>query len=1002
MSVRKEVQDLIERFDDNREEFRSPEYKERRVRGDFIDPLLEALGWDVHNLQRRSEVYREVVEEDVLKTGRGSTAPDYGFYIGGEPKFFLEAKKPFINIKGSSRSAAQLRSYGWTAKLPLSILTDFEEFAIYDCRFEPVETDRPDTALHDYFEYDKYIDKWQEIAELFSRDAVLKGSLDEFAIKEPRGTATVDDAFLKQIESWREALARNLALRNPTLTQRQLNYAVQMTIDRIIFLRMAEGREAEDYGQLSNLTKRPHVYERLCELFREADDRYNSGLFHFRHERSRAEEPDDLTLTLNIDDDVLTGIIRGLYYPVSPYAFGVLPVEVLGQVYEQFLGKIIRLENGHKAVVEEKPEIRKAGGVYYTPTYVVDYIVKNTVGKLLEGKTPQEVSKLKIVDPACGSGSFLAKAYQCLLNWHLNYYIEDGSKKYSKKLYQGRGGRWMLTIDEKKNILLNNIYGVDIDPQAVEVTKLSLLLEVLEGETQRTLEKQLFRERALPDLDNNTKWGNSLIGFDFYDGQEVFLSHEEGQGHINAFDWKAEFPQAFTGANPGFDAVIGNPPYLNIDDTWGKGDARQGYIKRAYPHIYNDKTDILFYFLAKAVEISRGEVGFIVSRAFLEAYKANRLRAWLSEHSNVREIVDFQNYYVFGNVGITTAVVLLNRDKGIGNTDVYQLQVPDFLPIDLAEQKNRGHLFRHITVDPQTLGGDSWSFAGADDKVVIEKLDAAGETLGSVLAVGQGMQTGRNNVFGKLDRSQIDRWGLPEEQHFIRARNSDIDRYNIRDSGEYLLYLEDAERYADLPKGVQEYLEAQKAKLTARAAYQRGDCEWWRYTWPLHKDCLGRAKLYCPYLATHNRFALDEQRQYLGLTDTTVLYDADQPEDLKYLMGLLNSRLLTFRFRFIGKLKSNGILEYFWNSISKLPIRRIDFSNPSDKHQHAGMVELVERMLSLHEQLAEARTSQEKTLIRRYIDATDRQIDRLVYELYALTEEEIEVVEGDGAILAKR
>jgi hypothetical protein len=334
-------------------------------------------------------------------------------------------------------------------------------------------------------------------------------------------------------------LARNIALRNPSLTTRELNFSVQRTIDRLIFLRICEDRGIEDYGALRKLTNGVNVYPRLREIYYKADARYNSGLFHFRVEKDVAEAPDKLTLDLVIDDKPLKEILRHLYYPDSPYEFAVLPADILGQVYEQFLGKVIRLTAGHHAVVEDKPEVKKEGGVFYTPTYIVEYIVRNTVGKLLDGKTPKQAEKLRILDPACGSGSFLLGAYQCLLDWHLRCYTENDPTKWAKAkqppIYQGHGGAWRLTTAERKRILLNNIYGVDIDSQAVEVTKLSLLLKVLEGETSESLSKQLslFHERALPSLANNIKCGNSLIGPDFYDQQRLsFIDEEERYGSM--------------------------------------------------------------------------------------------------------------------------------------------------------------------------------------------------------------------------------------------------------------------------------------------------------------------------------------------------------------------------------------------------------------------------------------------------------------------------------------
>ncbi len=570
MGVPKEIVELIERFERNIDAYQSGQYKESQLRKEFIDPFFKALGWDMDNAQGYAEAYKDVIHEDAIKIGGVTKAPDYCFRIGGVRKFFVEAKKPAVNIKEDTHPAFQLRRYAWSAKLPLSILTDFEEFAVYDCRIRPSKQDSPSKARIFYCKYADYLKRWDEIASIFAREEILKGSFDKFAesTRRKKGTAEVDAAFLEEISHWREILAKNIALRNPRLTNRELNFAIQRTIDRIIFLRICEDRGIEQYGQLMAMLNGGEVYQRLCEIFHRADERYNSGLFHFIREKGRPEPPDELTLNLTIDDKPLKTIIKSLYYPESPYEFSVLPADILGQVYEQFLGKVIRLTKAHQAKVEEKPEVKKAGGIYYTPTYIVEYIVKNTVGKLVENKTPNQVAKIKILDPACGSGSFLLGAYQYLLDWHRDFYSQNEPEKWAKgrnpRIYQDATGLWKLTTNERKRILLNNIYGVDIDSQAVEVTKLSLLLKVLEGENKQALEQQLrfFHQRALPDLSNNIKCGNSLIGPDFYQNKQMNFLDEEEQYRINAFDWQAEFPEIFSGKNPGFDAVIGNPPYI--------------------------------------------------------------------------------------------------------------------------------------------------------------------------------------------------------------------------------------------------------------------------------------------------------------------------------------------------------------------------------------------------------------------------------------------------------
>ncbi len=369
---------LVKHFKQNHESFRSEKYNEAQLRQEFLNPFFEALGWDMFNKQGYAEAYKDVIHEASLDIEGAAKAPDYAFRIGGTRKFFVEAKKPAVNIQYDIHPAFQVRRYAWSAKLPLSILSDFEEFAVYDCRSKPNRDDKAATGRVMFLKYDQYVEKWDEIAAIFSRDAVLKGSFDKYAqgVKGKRGTLEVDDAFLEEIEHWRNLLARNLALRNTDLNVHELNYAVQMTINRILFLRICEDRGIEREGLLKESLDGGRGYENLCQLFRQADSRYNSGLFHFAKEKGQSSNPDDLTLQLKIDDKVLKDIIGGLYYP-GPYVFREIPADIMGQVYERFLGKIIRLTAGHQAKVEDKPEVRKAGG-FITPRPILWTILSRT------------------------------------------------------------------------------------------------------------------------------------------------------------------------------------------------------------------------------------------------------------------------------------------------------------------------------------------------------------------------------------------------------------------------------------------------------------------------------------------------------------------------------------------------------------------------------------------------------------------------------------------------
>ncbi len=387
----KKIAELVARFDEQYASYKKTDYNEAQTRQDFINPFFIALGWDINNKMGLAEAYREVIYEANTKVKEGKNVktkhPDYAFNkTDGKLAFFVEAKPPHIVVKNDVAPAYQLRRYGWSAKLAVSIITDFEEFAIYDCTKKPIPTDKASVARIKYITYKEYLKEFDFIWDTFSKESVLKGSFNKFAksTSNKKGSATVDKDFLQSLDSWRTYLATSISWNNKNLDEDEINFAVQQAIDRIIFLRIAEDRGVEPYGNLMDAIKQGDYYTNLFNIFKEADDKYNSGLFDFKKDKISKE--------LKVDNKVLKTIINDLYYPQSPYEFSVLSVEILGSAYEQFLGKQIKIDKAHRAYIEEKPEVRKAGGVYYTPQYIVEYIVQNTVGKLIDGKLPNEVS----------------------------------------------------------------------------------------------------------------------------------------------------------------------------------------------------------------------------------------------------------------------------------------------------------------------------------------------------------------------------------------------------------------------------------------------------------------------------------------------------------------------------------------------------------------------------------------------------------------------------------
>ncbi len=1064
---------LCETFAGHREHFRSGNYNEFQLRKQFLDPLFEALGWDMANSQGLAPQYRDVIHEDAIKIGPHVKAPDYAFTLHGQRKFFLEAKKPSVNIKGDVAPAYQLRRYAWSAKLPLSILSDFEEFAIYDTRIKPAPGDPSSKARVFYCTCDQYAEKWDEIAAIFSRDAILKGSFDKYAdsAKKKKGTAEVDTAFLEEIERWRDLLARNFALRNPTLNVRDLNFAVQKTIDRLVFLRICEDRGTEDYGRLRTVANGTQTYPRLLELFHAADARYNSGLFHFSKEKSQAEEPDTLTPNLALDDKTLKDIIAHLYYPDSPYEFSVLPADILGSVYERFLGKTIRLTDGHQAKIEEKPEVRKAGGVYYTPSYIVDYIVKNTLGVLLEGsagvppassphETPDcgqdaraplsinEAAKLKVVDPACGSGSFLIVAYQFLLDWHRDRYAENPdkwSKGKNATLYQAKGGEWRLTTAEKKRILLNNIHGVDIDAAAVEVTKLSLLLKVLEGETGEIAQRDFLkeRERILPDLANNIKCGNSLIGPDFYDAPEMDLLDDDERYRINVFDWQAAFPEVFK--QGGFDCVIGNPPYVRIQAMKEWAPIEVEIYKKTYQSAASGNYDIYVVFVEKALQLlsAKGRSGYILPHKFFNAQYGRNLRELIAKGRHLSEIVHFGDQQVFSGATTYTCLLFLDRQ--------YKVTCPFVKVHDLAAWKNRIEEIRKIiqptgssvgedqaiyriqrpSIDEVVttgdiplaqLGGDDWNFGVGRIANLMRKLQARPLKLGDIARLFVGIQTDGDAIFILHDATEesntteayskaLDTRVVVENTLLRRLLKGSVnlDRYEIRDDGKRLIfpYAPDSPSELvpmDLIKRNQpnaaKYLSELERDLKKRGKGKLGSA-WHGYVYKKNHARLAGPKILCPAIARGAAFAYDRTGDFFftgsgsggGGAYGIRLNDGQQAAP-EWLLGLLNSKLADCFFKMNSTPFRGGWIALTKQHIEVFPIRPIDITIPADVEKHDRMVSLVERMLTLVPKRRGEANPQAAAQLDAQIAATDRQIDRLVYDLYGLTEEEIKLVEG--------
>lgn len=942
------LEKLVNRFEEQRNSYHSADYNETKTRRDFIDPLFKAFGWDIDNEQDVAEPYREVIHEDKVKIQGKTKAPDYGFRLSGSKDrlFFIEAKKPSVNLKTNKEAAFQVRRYGWNSGAAISILTNFEEFVIYDCSKKPSSTDSPAVGRLKYFTYKSFLEEFDFVYDIFSREAVLKERFAKYIKSDTakKGTQTPDKDFVESLNKWRKHIAIDIARSNLKLNEDELNFAVQLIIDRLIFLRFCEDRGVETYGQLKAAASKGDAYKNLCGVFKEADNKYNSGLFDFKK--------DQVTQDLKVTNKVIKSIIEELYYPKSEYDFKALPVEVLGNAYEQFLGKVIRINRAHHAVIEEKPEVRKAGGVFYTPQYIVDYIVQNTLGKLIAGKTPKEIEKIKIVDPACGSGSFLLGAFQYLLNFHAEYYHKNGyaNKKGKDNPLTPFG---TLSTSEKKKILINNIYGVDIDSNAVEVTKLSLLLKCMEGETDASikLQQEMFHDRVLPDVDNNIKDGNSLIDVDFYD-EQIDLGFEK---KIKPFSWKKGFPEVIK--QGGFDFVIGNPPY-----GASFSEEELNYFKKKYAtSIWRGESYLLF--IEKAIHLLKqdGYLGYIIPDTVLNLGFTESLRTFLLHNSKLNELVGLPSN-VFS--GATVDTILLFAEKKAQSKEYYKAKVNVNIfnkksTISIVANPNRSF----VAETSDWIKSKSFNLqSNASEQILLIKIEEDKKKIEDLSTMFYGIkayQTGK----GKPPQTEK----IKNEKPFTSEKKESkewLPFYDGKHIGRYQL-LWKKNNYIHYGNWL---AEPRNPSLFIGEKI-------------LIRKIIGKTLIatYVPETSYCNTLLF-------------ILKLKGEAYSYKSILAILNSKLIGWYFRKKFQISDEDTFpQIMIRDILQFPIPNISANDKKELEKQ------VETILNLNGELLTEKISGKIESLKQRIDHCEEKIDSLVYEMYNLDSEEIKMIEGDNS-----
>ncbi len=793
------IRSLVQGFASHIRELKSPEYKESQVRLHYIDPFWKLLGWDVSNDEQRAPQEVEVLIEPSMDSaeddGLRSREPDYLFRVSGFSRFIVEAKKPAVDLDADKKAIYQAKRYAWNATIPFAILTDFEQFRLYDATLKPILNDPGRGLVREFsIDFQDYPAKGEELVATFGRAAVAGGSLERLRAKikkvapthrlrtvdrmlfELRGEEPVDRVFLDFLEKHRQHFAHEIYHDNKrdfpeADTQHgaaRLTEAVQRLIDRLVFMRVCEDRGIARYGSLRETldhisAEGGDLYQPLCREFRDLDRQYNGYLFKYHFSE-----------TLSVSADLLADFIRTLYPPDGPWDFSAIADDILGIVYERFLGNVVTVERGH-ARVQQKPEVRHAGGVYYTPRFVVDTIIRRTVGPTLAATSPADVLKVKILDPACGSGSFLVAAFQYLIDHCLAAIAAEpslarvpASRKARKKkkdiAFQDKKGVWHLAPDFKAALLTSCLHGVDIDQQAVEVTVMSLYLKMLEGKLPPNWQFDWLENELLPALDNNILCGNSLIDsadFDRYVTSKfggLFPVDEDLRFRMNRFDWSSRtrgFGRLLDSQSQqergraGFDCIIGNPPYIRVQELnkWAPDECE--FYKWRYRSAAKGNYDIYVVFVERCLQLlaADGLLGFIMPHKYWQAKYGQGLRKLIAEGKHLRSVIDFGHHQVFEGATTYTAVHVLSKDAVGRDIDYSQFAElfdgkAQCIALDASPDTMVSGVVRRAVPQPSP-GISSFRFSDARELNPLE----GGEPLKLIADLAQGFKTGADKVF---------------------------------------------------------------------------------------------------------------------------------------------------------------------------------------------------------------------------------------------------------------
>lgn len=1001
-----QLKTLIAAFNKEYAVYKTDKYKEAQLRIDFLNPLLKTFGWDVDNEEGKSQFLRDIIQEESIDVDDEDVItkknPDYTLRIQGIRKVFVEAKKSSIDLSKDNKAAFQTRRYGWNANLGISILTNFETLVVYDCRYKPNVKDAVSIARYKIFHYSEFEKFFDELYDLLSFESIANGYIEEYFSLTEKETTTFDDEFLRQIEHWRESLAKDVVANNPEINNEEINFLIQRLLNRIVFLRICEDREIEKFETLRKIKN----YDELKKLFRISDKKYNSGLFDFIE--------DIFSLKINLNSEILIQIFNELYYPQSPYDFSIVDPTILSQIYERYLGSKIFIGEENQVFIVEEPEVAASNGVVPTPKLVVKSIIEETLSSLINGKSLDEIKLLKIADICCGSGTFLISVYDYLIERNIVGLVSQGIIN-DEIIYQSFDGSYHLTLQAKHQIITANIFGVDINPYAVEVTKFSLLLKLLENENAGSIDNFLvkYKQKVLPNLEENIKCGNSLVDNTYFEYNPDAIENDELLFKLKPFNWLEEFP--FLVETNGFDALVGNPPYVRIQNIVKYSIEEIDYFQSeisGYTVATSEAFDKYYLFIQRAINLinDNGVLGYIVPHKFFIVKGGKSLRSFITTNASLFKILHFGVTQVFPNRSTYTAILILDKKEREEFYFKRIRRITSDLSVDAIHYDN------YLSNKYQSL---PWVFVSKPTEVVFERIGSGNViALQSIAEIAVGLQTSADKIYIFQPVAETESTYIFESKGIQYEVEKDICKPCLYDLSFGLFDTVEHNAKMIFPYTIvggkaevftEEYFEQNyplawaylnifKTTLSKRSINGSKEPKWYQFG---RSQSLTRfhntPKLIWSVLSTKPGYVYDQENLQFTGGGNGPYYSlfTNSEYSLFYILGILAHPVIEAMVKsgaseFRGAYYSHG--KQF---IENLPIRKIDFDNPDEKRQHDYIVKTVKQLINTKSAINQETIYTKRNILKRKMDTLYSRLIQQINTLYNISDEDVNVVMSD-------